>query len=1011
MKHKSAAFVLTNAIFKLIPTILMVAYTWGLSTVAADEFHINVKMALTLFTIGMTLAFFLYSYNIRFSISFLMLLAAFGGGYKLVNSLAGGEFDVFYNAMAFLGYGSVFLVAWLVGYGFARWSYFPWVMALLLFLFTVSMLVQDYFSLETLVSAQLVGGLSDWFFGVRTILHRTFIALFLMFAPVLFYSVYIIFISELFRRFDTAHPPKLSFLLRRTVTVTLLLILVLFSPIIYVMLFGFPGALEKRLADARVHSANFLKKTYNQKTNQPEFDLNDYAQLLPEVKLSDETVFCTYIDNFFPTRDGKRIPLPVHFRRFVLNRYEPKGEKFVLDPYPPSAIPNDLFSPKPRDIPIGFSVEDTVIKRSTAVYKNRRNIASTVYVQTLSPDAYVAPNTGYSYQKLPVPPEDRKTFHTAYQCSSLVSIWNLPPFMYSTTHPELAAFRELRARELRKDESYAGLDSTFLSYYTQIDTTDTMLINLSRRITAGKKTPYDKVEAIVDYFLSNDESTGKPRFTYTLKPGSPKKPGQTFMHYFLFENHKGYCTYFAGATTLLLRAAGIPTRMAVGYAIFDRSNKNTGWYWVYADQGHAWVEVYFPSYGWIDFDTTPTDDTEPVRPPKPDGTPPQYAREPIFAVLGNVQGFNSDTTGLVVSPYKFRYRTKAYDIPADQAQNFIIRPRDGKVTIEGQAQPLAGVEMRDNMVVSAYSFNYALEKIPEFSGNQPFMKWFVHHFPKQVPVDEAIIVYEEQKEEPGVVFVVDGRIQSIEDSTTVTVLPRKIVYRGKEFTVDVRKIGPLHLKPNKPVIRVKDHEEPLSRFMSGDSMLITAKSGHQSLKKLRPYLATESFAAWFKNSFPTIIPVDEITLHVQETPFFTRFLRFVGLLIGLLLVGLLLLATLLYWYYGIRIQTARGKQRLYWVYRYTLMLLNQLGYSRRTETPLEFAHSRVDPRFGTQMTRFMNIYLQEKYAPLEFRKEDEQMVNTFLNQFKEKVLGEYSRWDVVKKFLNFRRTLQFLLRG
>ncbi len=194
-------------------------------------------------------------------------------------------------------------------------------------------------------------------------------------------------------------------------------------------------------------------------------------------------------------------------------------------------------------------------------------------------------------------------------------------------------------------------------------------------------------------------------------------------------------------------------------------------------------------------------------------------------------------------------------------------------------------------------------------------------------------------------------------------------------------------------------------------MLITAKSGNQSLKKLRPYLATESFAAWFKNSFPEVIPVDEITLHVQETPFFTRFLRLVGLLTGLLLVGLLLLATLLYWYYGIRIQTARGKRRLYWVYRYTMMLLNQLGYTRSTETPLEFAHSRVDPRFGTQMTRFMNIYLQEKYAPLEFRKEDEQLVNSFLNQFKEKVLGAYSRWDVVKKFLNFRRTLQFLLRG
>ncbi|RMG26301.1 MAG: hypothetical protein D6732_21415, partial [Methanobacteriota archaeon] len=420
--------------------------------------------------------------------------------------MGGGEFDVFYNAMAFLGYGLIFLSAWLVGFGFARWSYFPWILAIALLLFSVSMLVQDYFSLEQLFSAQLISSLSERLFQARSILHRTFLGLFLMFAPVLFYSIYIIFISELLRRFDISRPPRFLFVLRRTLFITALLLIILLSPLLYVMLFGFPDSLQKQLAEAQVHSANFLKKTYNQETNQPEFDLNDYAQLLPEVKLSDETVFCTYIDNFFPTRDGGKIPLPVHFRRFVLSRYEPKGEKFVLDPYPPSAIPNDLFSPKPRDIPIGFAVMDTTIKRSTAVYKNRRNISSTVYVKTLSPDAYVAPNTGYYYQKLPVPPEDRLTFHTAYQCSSLISIWNLPPFVYSTTHPELAEFREMRAQELRKDTGYEGIDPTFLDYYTQIDTSDTMIIQLSRELTADKETPYDKVEAIVDYFLGTDEN-------------------------------------------------------------------------------------------------------------------------------------------------------------------------------------------------------------------------------------------------------------------------------------------------------------------------------------------------------------------------------------------------------------------------------------------------------------------------------------------------------------------------
>ncbi|MEZ4766647.1 MAG: hypothetical protein R3C26_26670 [Calditrichia bacterium] len=123
---------------------------------------------------------------------------------------------------------------------------------------------------------------------------------------------------------------------------------------------------------------------------------------------------------------------------------------------------------------------------------------------------------------MPVAPEDRETFTTAYQCSSLISIWNLPPFMFSTTNPELQAFKEQRAEAMRMDSfrSYAKLDSIFYRYYTTIDCNDTLITQLADELTAGKATPYDKVESVVDYFWGKT----KPANRASLTPSNPAHP-------------------------------------------------------------------------------------------------------------------------------------------------------------------------------------------------------------------------------------------------------------------------------------------------------------------------------------------------------------------------------------------------------------------------------------------------------------------------------------------------------
>ncbi len=66
---------------------------------------------------------------------------------------------------------------------------------------------------------------------------------------------------------------------------------------------------------------------------------------------------------------------------------------------------------------------------------------------------------------------------------------------------------------------------------------------------------------------------------------------------------RGYCQHYATTMAILLREAGIPTRLAEGWMPGDR-NRNTGVERILWSNSHAWVEVYFPRFGWYKFDPT-----------------------------------------------------------------------------------------------------------------------------------------------------------------------------------------------------------------------------------------------------------------------------------------------------------------------------------------------------------------------------------------------------------------------
>jgi hypothetical protein len=124
---------------------------------------------------------------------------------------------------------------------------------------------------------------------------------------------------------------------------------------------------------------------------------------------------------------------------------------------------------------------------------------------------------------------------------------------------------------------------------------------LSENITRAAKTPYDKVMAI-DNYLS--------RIPYQEEIEAPPK-GTDGVKYFLFNQKSGFCLYYASAMAVMLRSVNVPSRIVVGYLPGD-PGEEVGQYILRDKHYHTWPQAYFPSYGWLDLEATPSGTESPV---------------------------------------------------------------------------------------------------------------------------------------------------------------------------------------------------------------------------------------------------------------------------------------------------------------------------------------------------------------------------------------------------------------
>jgi protein-glutamine gamma-glutamyltransferase len=148
--------------------------------------------------------------------------------------------------------------------------------------------------------------------------------------------------------------------------------------------------------------------------------------------------------------------------------------------------------------------------------------------------------------------------------------------------------------QLSSDSTVESLRPATERQYLQLPHPYPRVKALATEITAGDTNNYDRVESLIAWIGAHTHySTDIP----------PLSAGADTVDEFLFGNRIGYCEQISTSLAVMLRSLGIPAREAVGY-VPGSYNPITDLYQVRADDAHAWVQVWFPGYGWQNFDPT-----------------------------------------------------------------------------------------------------------------------------------------------------------------------------------------------------------------------------------------------------------------------------------------------------------------------------------------------------------------------------------------------------------------------
>jgi tetratricopeptide (TPR) repeat protein len=282
------------------------------------------------------------------------------------------------------------------------------------------------------------------------------------------------------------------------------------------------------------------------------FDFSQFLRLDTEISMSDDLILIVKKD---PEDDH------ILLRRSVLSGYNKKQGFYRVEELDEKTHPQRL-PPRPMTL---FPAE----------FKSAQRVYQEYFLVNFDAAAFIGMKE--PVEITPYESWDSSSFKSAYSVESLTSgavIYNEDADFW----PEPGEFG-LGEKEFAVYTAYGG---------------DERIRLLAEGITQNFDGYDDKVYAILAWLKFGE-------YRYSLKPGIAPDGDQ--LAWFLFHSKKGYCSYYAFAMTLMLRSLGIPARVAAGFFI-DPETGAFDYYPVRSDMAHAWVEVFFPDYGWLEFDPT-----------------------------------------------------------------------------------------------------------------------------------------------------------------------------------------------------------------------------------------------------------------------------------------------------------------------------------------------------------------------------------------------------------------------
>lgn len=693
-KERSFTKFLAQIIFLLLPTILVVAFVLYSSNQYFSFLREQWKEQTIYFALGMLIAFIISQVKFRFIPLFGLLLFLFYSIYQLLDNYSTGEFDSFFISVQFMVFAWLFATGWLVGWSMQRVKYAPIILAGLLFVLSI--------------------------FLISKTGHITVESLLVSFTPIALYGVYLVYTSEALRNVEKINL-RFWLLFSARLMAFCIFILALFGIVIYVMYPQIKERVEEYGGQGKDGENQMLQ---NKKDGTVEN--RDKMGLSGNNKRNNnpEPLFCAHIES---TLSGTDIPNPLYLTSYHFTKFDTLTETFERDTLFKF---NDEFIPDPSKIPLFFTFKDSSRLDREMAWKSKTTVEVEVYKKKLSEQFFVAPSTGYFVQPITVEKDFQNEFTSAYRSKSYVSELNSAYFIYNSEDPQLRAFQEQRFEVLRKAKSFTAMNQEMFSYYTFFPTNGQYrpVKQLADSLSKGKLTAMDKILAVRDYFLAKDE-TGKQTYQYADNPGIPGLPGASKLLYFLFESKKGYCAYYAAATVALLRSMKIPCRVVTGFLTVDRSDKNKGWYWFYEDQSHGWVQVYFPEYGWIDFDTT-VGNEEAEQSPTPDGTPPMEPPRPVLALAAKI--ISTDTIKKEAEVLVSNLLFKDQEFP-NLKVTMELDLRIARIWKDSIQMPLNILKKGDDIMAVSFA-----EKLKNLSAEKEFER-LLSKLPKSIPTDEVYI--------------------------------------------------------------------------------------------------------------------------------------------------------------------------------------------------------------------------------------------------------------------------------